>query len=266
MESLDFTAVVGPPREPPVAVDWDSVESWLKVRLPADYKSVASAYGPLDIGSGIWLHTPLRDNFNWGWDYTRWLQTTHRECRSTARYDVPDDVPAFHPARGGLLAWGMTRRGDPLFWDTSVSTDPDEWTTVLFHREFPYVGNSPWHRYDLSMTELVLTAIRTGIDRGTRWGVGPLHASVKRPETLPATLQSWVAPVRRLVTEEDAARRAALRKGKGLDTLTVLVQPPAQPHLVKRLGRRWPGSSGHRFRLSSMLWWIATARGSGAGG
>jgi hypothetical protein len=229
MSFAELASLVGTSPEAPIPVDWDAVESWLKLRLPSDYKAVASAYGPLGIGDGIGLHTPLHDDFRWDWDYTRWLQITHRDCRGVVRLDMPAEVPAFHPARGGLLAWGTTPRADPLFWDTSVSTDPNEWTTVLFHREFPYVGNSPWHRYSMSMTEFVVAAIRAGIDLGTPWGFGPLPPTVSRPPHL-GDARPWTAPVRRPVSDSDAERRAALRKGKGLDTLVVLVTPPAQPH------------------------------------
>lgn len=230
MTFSEFAKVVGPSAGTPIAVDWDAVESWLKLRLPGDYKEVASTYGPLDIGGGLWLHTPITDDRNWGWDYTRWLNTTHRRCRDTVRLDVPTEVPAFHPAKGGLLAWGETRHGYPLFWDTSVSPDPEEWTTVSFAREFPYVGNSPWHRYEMSMTDFAVTAIRTGIDRGTRWGVGPLPPYARRPEWMPTTGRQWTAPVRR-PRGVDVVRRAALRKGRGLEALAALVVPPAQPRL-----------------------------------
>jgi hypothetical protein len=42
----------------PVPVDWEAVESWLGVRLPADYKALAAEHGPPDIGGFIWLHAP----------------------------------------------------------------------------------------------------------------------------------------------------------------------------------------------------------------
>lgn len=47
-----------------VPVDWAAVESWLGTSLPADYKAIAAAYGPLDIGAWLWLHMPCA---NRGW-------------------------------------------------------------------------------------------------------------------------------------------------------------------------------------------------------
>jgi hypothetical protein len=50
VESSSFPAVFGPPPVAPVPVDWAAVDDWLGLGLvlPADYKAVASAYGPLD--------------------------------------------------------------------------------------------------------------------------------------------------------------------------------------------------------------------------
>lgn len=231
MGFAEFAALVGPPPGAPIAIDWDAVEGWLKLPLPADYKEVASAYGPLNIGGGdgIGLHSPLSSDERWDWDYTRWLKIAHRDCRITARLDFPSEVPAFHPARGGLLAWADTGHSY-LFWDTSVSADPDHWPTVVFRREWPFVEKNPWHRFDMPLTEFVVAAIETGVDPGTRWGIGPLPPKSTRPGYMPDARQ-WTPPVRRPVTGADTARRAALRKGKGMGTLTVLVPPPQQPRL-----------------------------------
>lgn len=229
MGFAEFAALVGPPTEPSLPVDWDAVESWLKLRLPSDYKEVASVYGPLIIPKWARVYTPLSNGEWWDWDYTDWLKETRQNCSSAVRVDVPAELPAFHPARGGLLAWGDYSPGS-LFWDTSVSANPDEWPTVLYCREFPYVGNSPFHRYDMSMTEFLVAAIQTGIDPGTRWGFGPLEPKVERPR-FQADPRPWTPPVRRRATKLEVARRAALRKGNGLEALTVLVPPPEHPQL-----------------------------------
>ena len=46
MSFEEFAALVGPPAEPPIPVDWDAVESWLGLKLPSDYKAVASRLRP----------------------------------------------------------------------------------------------------------------------------------------------------------------------------------------------------------------------------
>ncbi len=232
MGFTEFAGLVGLPPEPPASVDWDAVESWLKLRLPSDYKAVASAYGPMivpggELGSWLAVHTPVSSDYQ-GWDYTWWLKDTLRTCSSTVRLDTPSAVPPFYPAHGGLLAWGDTGDGY-LFWDTSVSADPDEWPTVYYQREWPAVEKSPWHRYEMSMAEFLVAAIQTGIDPDTHWGIGPLEPKVEVPEFLGVT-RPWSAPVRRS-RGVDVVRRAALRKGRGLEALAALVVPPARPRL-----------------------------------
>ena len=84
MDTSSFAAIFGPPPAVPVPVDWDAVEAWLGLPLPGDYKSVASAYGPLDIGEFVWLHTPCVQEGRF--DYAAWLREAHRECRISSRH------------------------------------------------------------------------------------------------------------------------------------------------------------------------------------
>ena len=166
----------------------------------------------------------MTDQDNLWWDYTSWLKTTQRDCRRSVRGDVPPEVPPFHPDRGGLLAWGTVPFGT-LFWDTAVSLDPDEWTTVLLHRGFLYDGDSRWHRYNLSTTEFVVAAIRTGIDPSEHWGFGPVAEVLRRLDD-EGRARPWVMPVMP-DSKVQAVREAALRSGSDLETLTALV-PPAR--------------------------------------
>ncbi len=61
MDGSRFVDLFGPPQSPPVPIDWAVVESWLGLRLPADYKAIGSLYGPLDIGEYVWLQLPRLD-------------------------------------------------------------------------------------------------------------------------------------------------------------------------------------------------------------
>ncbi|MGW7315723.1 SMI1/KNR4 family protein [Streptomyces sp. NPDC054865] len=114
-----------------VPIDWAAVEDWLGLRLPTDYRQLADRYGPLDFGEYVWIHVPCvqRDRF----DYGEWLRATHRQARIEARALPEAERPLLHPEPGGLLAWGCTRGGDVLFWDTAASVDPDKWTVVVRH-------------------------------------------------------------------------------------------------------------------------------------
>jgi hypothetical protein len=126
----------------PATVDWDAVESWLGVRLPADYKAIASAYGPLDIGERLWLHMPCARE---GWfEYASWLDS--------ARRDAPD----------GLLPWGETRMCDVLYWDTTTSDDPDAWPVVAFHKDGARAGADPWHHYGTPLLPALATFVADG--------------------------------------------------------------------------------------------------------
>ncbi len=63
----------------PVTIDWEAVEGWLGLRLPDDYKELASRYRPLYFGDWIWIHVPCAEDGRF--DYGGWLRSTHREAR-----------------------------------------------------------------------------------------------------------------------------------------------------------------------------------------
>lgn len=216
-------------------IDWAAVETWLGLRLPSDYKELAAAYGPLDIGEFIWLHVPCvqEDRF----DYGDWLKDTHRNCRSWSRTAPPSTPPAFHPEHGGLLAWGSTRRSTYLFWDTSAA-DPDQWPVVAYDSDAAHAGKNPWQNFGLPLLKMLEATIWTGLElppaheqsvfqRADR-RLGPLPPTAKRTAFLPH-VQPWAPPPPPPV--EDPVRREALTVGAGLETLQRLVPPPADPYL-----------------------------------
>lgn len=145
-----FAEIFGdPPADFAVPVDWAAVESWLGMRLPADYKAIAAAYGPLDIGAWLWLHMPC---VNRGWfGYGTWVQQTRRNAP-------------------GVLPFGATRTADTLYWDTTASDDPDQWPVVMHCQDDENAGRDPWRRF---ATPLVPNA---GQARGRR------HAPGGRPK------------------------------------------------------------------------------------
>ncbi|RSN51770.1 hypothetical protein DMH12_21225 [Streptomyces sp. WAC 04229] len=250
--SVDFAAFTTshderPPA--PVPVDWDLVEEWLGVRLPRDYKRLAERYGPVDLGEYFWIHVPCVEDGRF--DYGEWLRETHREARIEAR-DLPaGERFAVHPEPGGLLAWGCTRGSDTLFWDTSVSADPDEWTVVVRHQgSVPGSGLLDWHAYDLTLTEYLRHAVRETWELPSPPGplMGPVSGSVARTAFLP-TAAPWTPPAEVPPRLTDAQRRVALETGAGLDALRLLSPPPERPYLgggtweglFAELGTRLPG-------------------------
>ncbi|QBJ91280.1 hypothetical protein D0Z67_13930 [Streptomyces seoulensis] len=221
-----------PERPPaPVPVDWTAVERWLGLRLPGEYKRLADAHGPLDFGEYVWVHVPCvqEDSF----DYGRWLEDTHREARIAARQLPEDQRPPIHPAPGGLLAWGCTRGSDVLFWDTSVSEDPDEWTVVVRHSPgIPGNGLEPWHHYDLTLGAYLRHTVRTEWELPSPPGplIGPLSNTIARTAFLPKA-EAWAPPEPSAPRLTDGERRIALETGTGLDALRLLCPPPADPCL-----------------------------------
>lgn len=227
----DFTAPH--PNRPPqaIAVDWLAVEEWLGTELPADYKQMADTCGPLDFGEYIWIHVPCAQEGRF--DYGEWLRWTHREARIALRAVPAEERPAVHPEPGGLLAWGTTRGTDELFWDTSSSTDPDQWTVVVHHSPgIPGNGLETWHRYDLTLIEYLRHTVRENWEMSSPPGpmIGPLPGTIARTAFL-ATAEPWSVPEAAALRLTDADRRVALETGSGLDALRLLSPPPSKPYL-----------------------------------
>ncbi|MFI9045367.1 SMI1/KNR4 family protein [Streptomyces sp. NPDC053427] len=241
MDSADIVSFTSPhPERPPrpVTVDWPAVEKWLGLRLPDDYKRLADAHGPLDFGAYLWIHVPCGEHSRF--DYGEWLRETHRTARIEARALPEDRRPAVHPEPGGLLAWGVSRGSDVLFWDTSVSADPDEWTVVVHHRgAVPGSGLEPWHRYGLTLTAYLRHTVRDAWELPSPPGplIGPLPGSIARTAFL-ENAAPWTPPAPTVPRLTDAERRIALETGTGLEALRLLSPPPGTAYLG---GGTWEG-------------------------
>jgi hypothetical protein len=227
------------------------VEAWLGTRLPIDYKRFADTYGPVDFGEYVWIHVPCFDDLLF--DYGAWLRGVHRSARIEARKLPKEERPAVHPAPRGLLAWGATRGTDTLFWDTSSSDDPDEWTVVVRHAGNGTVGRGfqSWQHYDLTLVGYLRHTLQGIWDPSFPQGqiIGPLRPSIARTAFLP-TAEPWTPPEPVPPRLTDAERRIALETGTGLDALRLLTPPPAEgpylgddidwEELFERLGTKLP--------------------------
>ncbi|GAA2838887.1 hypothetical protein GCM10010441_74130 [Kitasatospora paracochleata] len=261
MRAMDLSELQADDRPPtPVGpADWAAAEAWLGLRLPGDFKALLADHGPVLVGGRIEIEAPIAGTDRL--DYAAWIRDLKHESRRASRELPPHRPPAFHPAPGGLLPWGSSNGGGlSLFWDTSVSDDPDRWTVVLCeqlcHRCPEQV--SPWLSYDLTVSAFLETVLLDCLPLPGGGVLGPLPLTVHHrgaPEAGP-----WTAPpVRQLSTEE---RETALRTGTGVDALGLLAPPPTVPYLgedltwerlFEQLGTRLPSD------------WLVLMRRYGAG-
>lgn len=227
LSSFTHPSAERPPAPLPVPVDWTAVEAWLGSRLPDDYKQLADRYGPLDFGEYLWIHVPCVEENRF--DYGDWLRETHRAARIAARQLPEGERPALHPEPGGLLAWGESRGTDTLFWDTSVSEDPNRWTVVVRHAQpAPGGGPFPFQRYDLTLAAHLRHTV-LGAGDGAGETPPPLPGTIARTAFL-LTAQPWTPPAPTTPRLTDAERRIALETGTGLDALRLLSPPPERPY------------------------------------
>lgn len=233
LDVADFTTVDAARPPFPVAVNWPAVEAWLGLDagLPSDFKQLADAYGPVDFGAYLWIHTPCVEAGRF--DYGTWLRDTHRAARIKLRGLPEQERYAVHPEPGGLIACGESRGGDVLFWDTSRSTDPDAWSVVVHHNgAVPDSGLRIWHAYDLTLTEYLKRTVRDSWQIASPPGplMGPLPGSLARTAFLP-NARPWIPPTPTTPRLTKAQLRVALETGTGLEPLELLSPPPSEPYL-----------------------------------
>jgi len=119
-----------PPGAEPIPIDWNAVEAWLGLRLPTDYKALATAYEPL-LNATSTNVTPWR----------RYELDTLAVLSTESLIVYPRHADQGPPIRGGLvdtlLEWsrgriesagfaGLDPRDDPLDFATFEPADA-EW-------------------------------------------------------------------------------------------------------------------------------------------
>ncbi|MET9699915.1 hypothetical protein ABZY31_23730 [Streptomyces sp. NPDC006529] len=143
MTDSDLTAltrICPPPATAPRPVDWAAVEAALDMRLPPDYKTLASTYGPGRYADYLSVFHPH--------GVTEWVSLTG-PVPATVRAQLQQDhdggthhVP-YEPRF--LCAIGVTDNGEYLFWITGPQAAPDQWRIAVkearARRWFTYDGN-----------------------------------------------------------------------------------------------------------------------------
>ncbi|EFL23831.1 conserved hypothetical protein [Streptomyces himastatinicus ATCC 53653] len=150
MNAIDaLVQLCPPPDDPPRAIDWDAVENVLGMRLPADYKRLAAAYGPGTFADFIGICHPH--------GYTEYSNLTGRMPGIVREYLQQDydqgkgPVPC-HP--GHLFSMGFTHNGEKLFWITDPLDAPDTWRIAVNEgRGFR------WFTFDGTLTEFLVSVL-----------------------------------------------------------------------------------------------------------
>lgn len=141
----DLIRLCPPPADPP-AVDWPAVESALGRRLPADYKQLATVYGPGSFCHFIHVHHPLSGLT--APSVAAFQQQLQRDRdRNQPHFPVPYD-----PRH--LVVAGVTDNGDHLFWITDPETDPDNWHIAVQDRD-----GREWFTFEGTLTGFLVSAL-----------------------------------------------------------------------------------------------------------
>ncbi|MGP4004643.1 Lsr2 family DNA-binding protein [Streptomyces sp. 8N706] len=167
MTSLnDLTRLCPPPADTP-RVDWTAVEATLGMRLPSDYKQLASTYGPGAFCDFIRIYHPH--------GATQWVDLTG-PMPATLREELKQDRDhGSHPVPydpDDLFANGVTDNGNHLFWITTRKDEPDTWPIAVNEARGP-----GWYTFSGTLTEF-LTTVLTGQTQVPLFPRGLLNAGV----------------------------------------------------------------------------------------
>ncbi|WP_327278951.1 MULTISPECIES: histone-like nucleoid-structuring protein Lsr2 [unclassified Streptomyces] len=140
-----------PPSGPIPAIDWDTVEATLGMRLPQDYKQLAATYGPGAFYDYLHLYHPAGVT-----EYVDITGPMPARIRSHLQrdYDQGTHPVPYDPQH--LFAIGGTDNGEYLFWITDPQDAPDTWRIAVNEARGPR-----WFTFDGSLTEF-LTRVLSG--------------------------------------------------------------------------------------------------------
>ncbi|MFI6959641.1 hypothetical protein ACIBJI_40020 [Nocardia sp. NPDC050408] len=136
-----------PAPQPAHRFDWAEAETRCGTSLPADYKNLLDAYGPVGFDDFLWLLFPGDHKF---------LSLSDEGGRIVGEY-LPAMDPTIDVDR--YQAWGITDNGDYCLWE-KTTPNPDDWTVTLTD-----TGLNRWDRFpDLNVTGFLLRLVERTLE------------------------------------------------------------------------------------------------------
>ncbi|MCQ4212589.1 Lsr2 family DNA-binding protein [Streptomyces longispororuber] len=141
----DLIRLCRPPATSPTA-DWHQVERTLGFTLPADYRHLATAYGPGSFCDFLSLRHPLGAT---DWISLTGPMTTTVQQQLTRDQDRGQALPC-PPA--DLFPIAVSDNGEYVFWHTTSAQAPNMWTIAVNEAR-----GLNWFTYDGSLAAFLLT-------------------------------------------------------------------------------------------------------------
>lgn len=144
-----------PPQTQPAPVDWDHVEAELGMRLPEDYKQLASAYGPGSYGGDyISIYHPHGVT-----PYVNLTGPMPSRIREYLQRDYEQGTCHVPYEPQYLFAIGGTEGGQKLFWITVPKNAPGSWRVAINENKGPR-----WFTYDGNITDFLHAVLSGAIE------------------------------------------------------------------------------------------------------
>ncbi|MED7949662.1 hypothetical protein PUR61_00100 [Streptomyces sp. BE20] len=155
-------------------VDWTAVESLLGLALPGSYKDYAEAFGWGEFNGAIEVFGAVGDISHGG--------IVGESKKRSELADLDQEFESMYapysvfPNPGGLMIWGVTGRGDSLFWETRGEIS-ERWPIVAITED----GRS--FSYGMEVSEFLYGCVVSGdirpfsaVSRGYASGFMPIES------------------------------------------------------------------------------------------
>lgn len=146
-----LTRLCPPPHRASDPIDWAAVETRLGMRLPEDYKELASAYGPGRFADYLSIFHPHAQS-----TYVDLTGPMPARIRAQLHKDYAQGSHPVPYDPQHLFLMGSTDNGEYFFWVTEPSEVPDSWRITINEARGPR-----WFTFDGNLIEF-LTSVLNG--------------------------------------------------------------------------------------------------------